>query len=172
MFHLEILPELYECNKSKRSTLVLYSSNSRMSVQIIPQFLLQVQLLQFRGGTVVCHVLPLVSAGSLGRSFFGSAARLSRPLASRLSWDPMFTTDSMADDRRIQIFELLGRVLPVAALMTMFSEVAALWVIELDFCWSPREYCGPSLTGLSTGGGEPLRPLCFSVVPALGLLLQ
>ena len=137
MFRLEAVPELMECLKSKKEywTLICVMAVGNV-VQTIPSFLLQLHLAHGSGAgpsfgmvlSMMCKVGAFVGTLVLWER---SNAFTANNVAVKLSWD----AHCILTWQRIAVFRfagLMSRLLPLAVLMTMYSEIVVAYVFGLD----------------------------------------
>ena len=137
MFRLEALPELMESLKSKKeywSLIALLMVG--LVVQIIPSFLLQLHLAHGCGagpslGIVLSFMVKSGAFCGIMVLWERSNAFTATNVALKLSWE----AHTSLTWQRVALWRfsgLMSRLLPLAVLMTMYTEVAALYVAGLD----------------------------------------
>ena len=137
IFRLEAMPELSESLKSKKEywTLIALMTTGCV-VNILPSFLLQLHFAQGSGaGPSLGIILSLmIKMGAfLGTTVLWerSNAFTATSVAVKLSWE----AHTSLTWQRIAAWRFAGimsRLLPIAVLMTMYSEVAAGYVVVFD----------------------------------------
>ena len=139
LFRLEAIPELIECLKSKKEywTLICILTVGNV-LQIIPSLILQLYFAHGSGAgpsfgimlSVICKMSVFCGTMVLWER---SNAFTGTNVAIKLSWDAHYSSQlSFQRVALYRFFGLMSRVLPLAVLMTMYSELAAAYVFGLD----------------------------------------